>query len=401
MHLSVVGGYYDEFCAEPYWHERFGSGGRASAAISGRKASIEFVTYAPVSWNASLDNLANTFGFDVKVNPSPIGVAYKYLHWLKCTGVSPNRSAFDNIPAIEIKDRERALCFGLYERQAKVIAKQVVYDPQNEMDAKWFSENGSRAERMAIVCNYLEGVTLTKEREPTKIVSSLLQTADVVVLKSGWSGLIVANKSSHKVIPAIPTRRVHKMGSGDIFSAEFAYHWMIAGLDPFEAAMEANRRVAYYSDNGGTLPIPSEISVEQTSTPISANSKKIYDFYLAGPFFSANQLGLIEELLTQLRQAGVKVFSPYHDVGLADTVDVAKKDLKGLQESQFVFACLDGYDPGTVFEVGYACALGIPVLVYSPTLKKPHITMFAGSDCEIATDFTTALYRAVWWAKNK
>lgn len=401
MNLTVVGGYYDECCAEPHWYERYGSGGRAAAAITGRKASIDLVTYCPTDWNASLQHFANCFGFTAKPVPSSSGVTFEYLHWLRCSGAYPHRSVFKDLPTIEVDNHEMVLCFGLYEAQAKVRAKRVVYDPQNGKESEPFSKNGSRADELAIVCNLEEGSTLTGERDPENITSSLLNVAQAVILKNGWSGLIAATKNSQETILPIPTRRVHKIGSGDIFSAEFSYYWMVLGFDPIEAAKEANKKVAYYSENGGVLPLPLNVTIAPAPTPPLPSAEKLYDVYLAGPFFSANQLAMIEEITELLSQTGARVFSPYRDVGVGKTADVAKRDLAGLRASRFIFACLDGCDPGTVFEVGYARARDIPVIAYSPNLGTLHETMFVGSDCEIITDLTTAIYRAVWWTRNK
>jgi nucleoside 2-deoxyribosyltransferase len=283
-----------------------------------------------------------------------------------------------------------------------VKGKRVVYDPQDGREARPFEENGSDAEELAMVCNYGEGQKLTGEKEPEKIITCLLGKLNVkaVVLKGAWEGSIVATSSNREQIKPIPTRQVHKIGSGDIFSAEFAYHWAALGADPIEAAREANRRVAYYCERA-TLPIPADFSLPATPIPDLAVAGKAYDIYLAAPFFSAGQLAVVEEVRDLFSQRGATTFSPYHDVGLGNAAKVAAKDLAGIRASKFVFACLDGYDPGTVFEVGYARALNIPVIVYSPNLTQANETMFVGSGCEIIRDFTTAVYRAIWWLQSR
>jgi len=54
---------------------------------------------------------------------------------------------------------------------------------------------------------------------------------------------------------------------------------------------------------------------------------------------------------------GLRVFSPYHDVGIGIGKDVAPKDIEALKRSRAVLAIIDGVDTGTIFEVGYARAL--------------------------------------------
>jgi nucleoside 2-deoxyribosyltransferase len=61
-----------------------------------------------------------------------------------------------------------------------------------------------------------------------------------------------------------------------------------------------------------------------------------------------------------------------------------------------MFAVLDGLDPGTIFEIGYARALGKKVIVLIEDPGQHDLTMLIGTDCEITGDFTTAVYKASW-----
>jgi len=92
---------------------------------------------------------------------------------------------------------------------------------------------------------------------------------------------------------------------------------------------------------------------------------------------------------------GVEVFSPFHDVGLGGA-DVAQRDLEGLKQCRAVFAVLNGNDPGTVFEIGFARANGMPVTVYAERNSQSDLTMFEGTGCRVCADYTTALYSAIW-----
>ena len=94
----------------------------------------------------------------------------------------------------------------------------------------------------------------------------------------------------------------------------------------------------------------------------------------------------------------MKVFSPYHDVGLGSADDVVGKDLEAIVDSDVVFAITDGLDAGTVYEIGYARALGKPVVVYSERQHPENLKMMEGSDCIMCTDYTTALYSTLWEA---
>ncbi len=310
------------------------------------------------------------------------------------------------LPVIKVENAENVIRYGFYEGDAKIQAKRVVYDPQNSEADKIhaFSDNGSVADELSIVCNYSEGSKLSKETDPKRILDVLLQPPNVVAvaLKGAWEGVWIATKSKQELIKPTPTVYVHKIGSGDVFTAEFGYGWMILGLDPINAARRASLQAACYCESG-SLPIPESGSVAAPRAPLIAKRddiEKKYDIYLAGPFFNYAQLLVVEEMLNLFHDAGLSVFSPYHDVGFGHVAQIAKQDLEGLRASRIVVACLDGYDPGTVFEVGYARACKIPVLIYSPNLSDVNATMFVGTDCEVVKDFTTAIYRAVWWAKS-
>lgn len=53
-------------------------------------------------------------------------------------------------------------------------------------------------------------------------------------------------------------------------------------------------------------------------------------------------------------------------------------------------------DPGTVFEVGYAVKLGIPVVGLAQNVRPEDLKMMEGTGCAIHSDFASAVYRAIW-----
>jgi nucleoside 2-deoxyribosyltransferase len=74
---------------------------------------------------------------------------------------------------------------------------------------------------------------------------------------------------------------------------------------------------------------------------------------------------------------------------------VAPEDIAGLEQADAVLAIANGLDPGTIFEIGYAVKLGIPIVVLAQTVKDEDLKMIAGNGCEITDDFASALYRVV------
>jgi len=57
---------------------------------------------------------------------------------------------------------------------------------------------------------------------------------------------------------------------------------------------------------------------------------------------------------------------------------------------------LNGLDAGTLFEVGYAKAKKIPVLIFCENEKEVALTMIKGSGYRFFTDFTTLIYHTYW-----
>jgi nucleoside 2-deoxyribosyltransferase len=124
--------------------------------------------------------------------------------------------------------------------------------------------------------------------------------------------------------------------------------------------------------------------------------------YLAGPFFGLGQRWLIDEARRILNEFYFRVFSPVHDVGLNVAEVVAAQDVQGIEECNVVFAIVEEWDPGTIFEIGYA-RRGVfrgkqkRVVIYSPKQPRSHeFTMMRGLQCEIYNDFGSAIYNLIW-----
>ena len=187
-----------------------------------------------------------------------------------------------------------------------------------------------------------------------------------------------------------------------MFAAIFAARWGVQGMSPSEAADSASRATADYVENR-TLPIPlSVIEGRSPAVPLKISPKPAgkdeYDVYLAGPFFNMPQAWLVDEARLALRGMGLKVFSPYHDIGIGDGKDVAPKDIDALEKSRAVFAILDGVDTGTVFEAGFARARQKPVVAFAQCTPEEPLKMISGTGCEVVNDFVSAIYRVAWAA---
>ena len=107
---------------------------------------------------------------------------------------------------------------------------------------------------------------------------------------------------------------------------------------------------------------------------------------------------MIEQARNNLRDLGLQVFSPYHDVGHGSADDVVQQDLEGIDNSDLVFAIGDGLDSGTMYEIGYARSRGKPVIMYSENESEEDKKMMEGSGCILCSDYVTAIYQTLWTA---
>lgn len=391
---SVVGGVYAERCLEPFWDDVYGSAGRAAAAISASVPDLKLVTYQSADLADGIANLTAVYGLNIAGPDVPHGIAFDYMHSLSDPRISPRPDAIAKQDDLVVDD-DVVLRFGMLEGTARVKARRVVYDPQSAFDPRPFHENGSSADELALILNRLEGSRLTGEREPERIIEKLTssQAAAVVVLKLGGHGAIVVSGGSRFNIPAYRSKTVWKIGSGDVFSGAFTLFWAVEGRPPQEAADLASRAVSFYSETR-TLPVPSANELTaMNAQPITPGKGRVY---IAAPFFNLGELWMVEEIRRQLLGMGVAVFSPLHDVGRGPANEIAEKDLQGLDNCQAVLAILNGGDTGTIFEIGYAVARGIPVVALAQNVRPEDLKMPEGSGCRIAEDLVTTIYQAVW-----
>lgn len=288
------------------------------------------------------------------------------------------------------------LLYDLLEAAVAVKGQRVVYDPQSGVPVS-FRSTGSTAKHLALLLNKREALSLSglpASTDLTHVGQQLLgsEGADVVVIKNGAHGALIIEASGVQLIPVFETRSVWPIGSGDIFSAVFAWQWLHEQRPAAEAALAASRLTAQYCQFK-YLPLPATPDEDFKPLLPRPERKKIY---LAGPFFTLAQRWLIAEALDKLAEFGNEVFSPFHDIGLGSAEQVVAKDIAAIEWADVIVAMLDGLDPGTLFEIGYAKALGKHVVVFIEDPGRHDLTMLIGTNCEITDDFTTAIYKASW-----
>lgn len=390
--FTIVGGVYRERCIAPRWDNIYGSAGRALAATMSLAPGTRLVSYVDEVTRPAALLLAAECGGYFEGHVTDRSICFDYLHPLATPKIMPPPGKVA-APAIPVTG-DVILRYGMLEGNAVVDGKTVIYDPQSAFGAARFGANGSKAQRLAVVMNQAEARSMTGNPDPRSAAASVLADgAEVVVLKMGPAGALVLMRDGEHMVPLYQSRTVFKIGSGDVFSATFAALWGVHGYGPVEAADLASRATAFYCQER-SLPPPDPAALKNLN--FQALKPGSGTIYLAGPFFDLGQRWLIEEANNLLQDMGALVFSPVHAVGPGPADIVAPEDIKGLEESDVVFAILNGMDPGTVFEVGYAVKKGIPVVGLAQNVRPEDLKMMTGTGCEVHSDFTSAIYRAIW-----
>ncbi len=390
----IVGGIYQERCIQPLWNAVFGSGGRAAYCVAPLvEAAVELHAYVAETIKDEALHLAADCGVILVPTPAEHPIGFDYLHPLSTPVIRPALTRIARNAAIHVKG-DVVLRYGMLEGDAVVDAETAVYDPQSAFGAPRFAANGSRADRLAVVMNRMEAQSMTGLPDPEAAATALIDAgeAQVVIVKLGGKGALIATPESTDRVPFYRTERVWKLGSGDVFSATFAALWGANGVPPREAADLASRATAAYC---ATRALPPPAVHDQSAMPNEPVRPGTGWIYLAGPFFDIGQRWLIEEARGLLLSLGAQVFSPVHEVGPGPASVVAPEDIAGLEAADAVLAIANGLDPGTIFEIGYAVKLGIPVVVLAQNIKDEDLKMNEGTGCEVIDDFASALYRVV------
>lgn len=396
--LTIAGGTYQEHCKDPQYAQLFGSGGRAAAALA-KATEVILFTYAPALFARELRLLGASFGFAVKQTESSDIISFRYLHPLSRPKVSSYHPSPDQSRVFI--EGGNILSFGMIEGNARVSGNRVVYDPQSPGNPLRFHDNGSSAEHLAIVGNEREVLQLLGAEAVQDITAASLEVlqCEVLVVKRGPSGAIVIYRDGIASVAPRATSRVWPIGSGDIFSAVFAYRWAELGEHPNLAAQSASLMTSLYASTS-VLPIPSLNTIDIELPSLTQLSEiqvpESRSIYLAAPFFTMAERWLVNECKSSLEGLGMRVFSPFHEIGPGPAFQVAPADISALRDCDGLFGVLDGMDPGSVFEIGYAHALGLPISILVQNEKEEDLKMMEGLGAGIYPDLSSAVYNCAW-----
>lgn len=375
--MHIAGGLYREICVHPAWNALFGSGGRAAHALAALGAKTTLHSYYEDDQAIALEPYLDR-GIALDLHPRKSPVAFAYFHPLSTPYLEPREVARE--AAIHV-DADTVLRFGFVEGDAVVRARRAVFDPQGWRHPLNFNENGSHADEVALVLNVQELVSKTGVTNIDDAAAGLLNAGDasVVVVKQGVRGAIVFDgKRPALFVPAFRTPSVFKIGTGDVFSAIFAFYWGLAGDDAATAAEQASLGVAYHVQH---RDFPHE-RLDRFAAPVGVALRGSVAVLAA-----TNTLGrhyVLEETLHRLGELGI------------DAAHVGITSIDRRYTALLVLA--DGLSSGVIDTFGAPFADALPVVMLDEAGRGEHRRL--PPTVTVTSDFTTALYQAAWAASS-
>lgn len=385
--MLVVGGVYHETCLLPPVSEIFGSGGRAAVALTSVVDKVKLHGFYPADLQNRAISALSVDNLELELADADSYIEFRYVYSLG----RPEVYGLGDRNGLLSAENDNVLLFGMLEGSASVKCKRLVVDPQSGKLSEILRQTSY--DELVLVLNHDEVVDLNEDEAVSVATLHGKYRASVIVVKGGAAGArVYVDGVYSSTAPPFQSESVYKIGSGDIFSAAFAYSWIEVGASADEAARFASWSTARYCETRTNTLVSYRPPTDRAAVEVKAGRK----VYIAAPFFQVHELWLVDEVAKRIAEVGGDYFSPYHDVGVGPPKAIAEPDLNGLRECSAVIALVGNRDPGTLFEIGYAVANRIPVVALSENPSKTDDSMLVGTDCFVTKDLTTAIYKAVW-----
>lgn len=115
--------------------------------------------------------------------------------------------------------------------------------------------------------------------------------------------------------------------------------------------------------------------------------------YIAGPFFNEHEVSVIKSIEDECESRGVEYFSPRLEGGVLKDMAQEERDKKfeeiyysnvnAIDSADCVLAVIDNFDPGTMFEIGYA--IGKKKRIITMTAKEYGLNVMLATPVEVHT----------------
>ena len=394
MTAVVVGGTYRETCCEPGIDRVFGSGVRGAAVLG---AATEYLVTVACERDLELCGAALD-AIPVLAIPRRSAIEFAYDTPLSAPRLLIDPAdRFVEMPPVHA---DNVVVFGMVEARPAVKAQRVVVDPQHSLTLDDIDSTISASE-LVVVANRREAHKLTGDRNLQSAARSILDHtgAIAVVIKCGALGaLVFASDDTTRGVPAYATEEVAPIGSGDVFTAALAAHYLEYG-DLVASAHAASKRTAAYAWKSQLDPLELGDLATRVATPSLRSVQEPPMVYVAGSFENPEQRWSVNTIADGIDEIGGCSLSPLRDFGPKQELRAtAEKDLDALDACDAVVLLADVARTGPFFEAGWATRIGLPVIVMSSDQDKNRFTMLRGTGATVVSDQSTAAYRSVWAA---
>ena len=322
-------------------------------------------------------------GIEMHLKQRPSKIEFIYFHPLSTPVMQPEADEILKQESIHVS-ADAVLRFGFIEGDAVVDGNRVVYDPQTWRHPDTFDSNGSKAKELAIVLNEAEVKAISGIDDLSLAGPQLLESASatVVVVKRGSKGAMVFEKDGQTVsVPAYRSKRVFKIGTGDVFSSSFAYNWAEKRLPIGEAADIASRSVAVYC-NDGKLPLTnSKLSHLEPIHYVSPGS-----VLLLGAINTIGQRYTMEEARFVLKGLGIRVSCPPLDGGK-------------ILEAKAALVITEGLNHEAVGQIKTEIT-GLPSVILQQNGTQAIEELLMEDNAVTIDDFASAIYFSAWTAEE-
>ena len=257
-------------------------------------------------------------------------------------------------------------------RKAREVGATIFVDPKPNADS--ISDTKYLLEDIdVLLVNEEELFLLSLNNEIYNSISLLLeQGLKYIIVKRGIKGCIVAECGKKPInIPAFKSNAVCTLGSGDVFDGALISMYMETNNMEYSARF-ASFMAGLFIEEFEIEHMPSQLLVEEylnKDDSFTYGDLREITVYLAGPFFSQQELLWVEYICEILEQRGLKVLSPSRENGIInpktsqmERESIFNLDIEMINKSDVIIALLDSDDMGTSFEIGYSYSIKKPVI---------------------------------------
>ncbi|MGE7273610.1 PfkB family carbohydrate kinase [Brevibacillus panacihumi] len=361
-----------------------GAGLYAAIAAAKQGVRIDFLTvYGPEIEKYSL-NFWETMGISTQQSlylenysvPRYIVTGYKAFERKNSTPITNVKIGINYCPSLNDECKglllfpldhsfPDSLCMQAFKKEVPIFL-----DPKpNEKSIIQARENLKYV--TVLLVNEEEALLLSESTNIKEAIKTLKKMGPkYIVIKRGYKGCILVDGEKIVEFPAYKSNVVCSLGSGDAFGGALAATFLETG-DIEYSVQVGNCVAANFIENVAIETVIDKAGVEKDihyREKFVVNEDSPKKIYLAGPFFSTQEIQWVKHVCDRLEDAGFIVLSPsrengfiFNDTSYEQRKNIFQSDIDLLKSSDIVVALLDHDDPGTCFEIGYAFEKGLPV----------------------------------------